>query len=77
MVDKITFSVKVVKCLNMMTGDNSKKVDCLFGKLIPESQIEIKPVPGSFIDISSQNNEKNIFRPDFTIEDMGIGGLDD
>jgi vesicle-fusing ATPase len=26
--------------------------------------------------VSSQSSEKSIFRPDFTVEDMGIGGLD-
>lgn len=29
------------------------------------------------LDISAQGNEKSIFRPDFSIEDMGIGGLDE
>jgi vesicle-fusing ATPase len=32
----------------------------------------------SLITLSqTQSNEKNIFRPDFSIEDMGIGGLND
>jgi hypothetical protein len=28
------------------------------------------------LDVTAQGNEKSIFRPDFSVEDMGIGGLD-
>ena len=62
--------------MNMMTGDN-RRSNNLVGKLLSETQIDLKAAPGSLLDISSQSNEKSIFRPDFTIEDMGIGGLDE
>jgi hypothetical protein len=36
--DKILYSAKTIKCLNMMTGDN-KKISGNFGKLLSETQI--------------------------------------
>ena len=62
--------------MGMMTGDNKSKSTVL-GKLLPQTQIALKETAGSLLSIgNSQANETNIFRPDFTIEDMGIGGLD-
>jgi len=50
----------------------------LFGKLLTETQIQLKVPNGSLIALeATENNQKNIFRPDFTIQDMGIGGLDE
>lgn len=61
------FSVRAVKCLGMMIGDNKNKENS-FGKLLAETQIDIKAVPGSLVElVVSESNEKNIFRPDFTI----------
>lgn len=37
-VEKVLYSVKANKCLNMMTGDN-KKISGNFGKLLSETQI--------------------------------------
>lgn len=76
-LENIIYSVKATKCLVMLTGDNSKAENA-YGKLLSETQVELKVPPNSLITLStSQSNEKNIFRPDFSIEDMGIGGLNE
>ena len=71
------YSLRVVKCMNMLTGDNEKQSHEL-GKLLPETQVAIRVPEGSLITLqTTEQNQKNIFRPDFTVEDMGIGGLDE
>lgn len=62
----------------LLTGDNDKKRDNTFGRLLGETQVQLKVQEGGLITLTqSANNETNIFRPDFTIEAMGIGGLDE
>lgn len=76
-LENIIYSVKATKCLVMLTGDNSKAENA-YGKLLSETQVELKVPANSLITLlTSQSNEKNIFRPDFSIEDMGIGGLNE
>jgi len=40
-IEKTTFSLKVVKCMNIMTGDN-KGQNTALGKLLSETQISLK-----------------------------------
>jgi vesicle-fusing ATPase len=76
-VDAVVYSVKVLKCMAMQTGDNSKQ-DSSYGKLLPDTQIQMRVPKESLIALqTTTHNETNIFRPDFSIEDMGIGGLDE
>lgn len=79
-VENVLYSVKVLKCEVMLSGNEDKgsSKHTQFGKLLPETQISLRAAEKSLISLqTTQKNEKNIFRPDFTIQDMGIGGLDD
>lgn len=54
-VEKSLFSVKAVKCLNMMTGDD-QKTDSHLGKLLEETQIDVKGTPNSLLEVSAQSS---------------------
>lgn len=47
-VNNALLSLKTLKCLNMMTGDN-KKEESSQGKLLPETQVDVKTAPGSLL----------------------------
>ncbi|CAM6003579.1 unnamed protein product [Sphagnum balticum] len=78
-VDDYLYSVRVIKSYLILTGDQGKAEEkSQIGQLVSETQIDIKvPESSSLVLESKQSVGKNIFRPDFNIEDMGIGGLDE
>lgn len=65
----------------MLTGtgsDDRIKQTSRSGRLNEDTQIELKVPEKSPLALQSKESQgKNMFRPDFTIEDMGIGGLDE
>jgi vesicle-fusing ATPase len=77
-IEHIVYSVRTVKCMALLTGDNKKQSENNFGRLLPDTQVQVRAAEGSLIALQqTTTNETNIFRPDFRIEDMGIGGLDE
>lgn len=72
------FSGKTVKCYRLQTGEgkNGVKSVNMSGKLTDDAQIKILGMNGIVVK-STESSTPSIFRPDFNITDMGIGGLDD
>lgn len=67
-VEGVIYSVRVLKCMVLLTGDNDQRRENTFGKLVSETQVELKAAEGALINLQkTTSNEANIFRPDFTI----------
>ena len=61
----------------LLVDSEAKKQDLSYGLLGPETELEFSSRGTTKLMIKNKSNVmKNIFRPDFKFEDMGVGGLD-
>lgn len=61
----------------MLVESEAKKQDLPYAMLGPETEFEFTSRSNPKLTIKNKSNVmKNIFRPDFKFEDMGVGGLD-
>jgi vesicle-fusing ATPase len=67
----------VTKSEMMQTGASAALIET-DGRLIPMTEVRYSVKPGDKLRLKNdQSGGQSLFRPDFKIADMGIGGLDD